>query len=175
MAVPPRAVHLMCGLTGAGKTTLARRLERTHHAVRFSIDEWMIRLYGQQMPREQFDERHEACEGLIWDVSRRLLALDVDVILDFGFWTRQKRAKFKRLIEAEGSTPILYVHDLPLEVLRERLQQRNRSRPESAFEITEEMLRAFALQFESPEGDEGFQVIRVGRDSLMGERHSPRG
>lgn len=38
-------VHLLCGLPGAGKTTLARRLEAGLPAIRFSLDEWMLRLY----------------------------------------------------------------------------------------------------------------------------------
>ena len=32
-------VHLLCGKTGSGKTTFARRLEQSG-AMRFSIDEW---------------------------------------------------------------------------------------------------------------------------------------
>jgi hypothetical protein len=38
-------VHLLCGLNGAGKTTLARKLEASLPAVRFNLDDWMLRLY----------------------------------------------------------------------------------------------------------------------------------
>ena len=38
-------VHLLCGLNGAGKTTLARSLEASLPAVRFSLDDWMLRLH----------------------------------------------------------------------------------------------------------------------------------
>lgn len=38
-------VHLLCGLPGAGKTTYAARLAAENSAVRFSLDEWMLRLY----------------------------------------------------------------------------------------------------------------------------------
>ena len=37
---------LIYGYIGAGKTTLARRLERNRPAVRFSSDEWVAGLYG---------------------------------------------------------------------------------------------------------------------------------
>ena len=39
-------IYLICGSTGAGKTTYAIRLSETVGAVRFSIDEWMAALFG---------------------------------------------------------------------------------------------------------------------------------
>jgi predicted kinase len=39
----PRLI-IVCGLPGAGKTTLAKQLERTLRAVRFCPDEWMAEL-----------------------------------------------------------------------------------------------------------------------------------
>ncbi|GAA2756515.1 putative kinase [Actinopolymorpha rutila] len=38
--------HLIHGYIGAGKTTLAKRLERDADAVRFTLDEWLTALYG---------------------------------------------------------------------------------------------------------------------------------
>lgn len=38
-------VNLFYGLAGSGKTTEARRLQEDHQALRFTLDEWMIRLY----------------------------------------------------------------------------------------------------------------------------------
>ena len=38
-------MHLLCGPTGAGKTTYARELAEAESAVRFSIDEWMSALF----------------------------------------------------------------------------------------------------------------------------------
>jgi len=39
--------HLIHGYLGAGKTTFARQLERNIPAIRFSHDEWMVRLLWQ--------------------------------------------------------------------------------------------------------------------------------
>jgi predicted kinase len=44
------AAHLIHGFLGAGKTTFARELERNIPAIRFSHDEWMVRLYGIDPP-----------------------------------------------------------------------------------------------------------------------------
>ena len=46
-------VHMIHGYLGAGKTTLARRLEREAPAIRFTHDEWMARLYGIDPPAER--------------------------------------------------------------------------------------------------------------------------
>ncbi|WP_223979178.1 ATP-binding protein [Arthrobacter sp. NicSoilB8] len=39
----PPTVHLPCGPNGAGGTTRARELQAGLQAVRFSLDEWMLR------------------------------------------------------------------------------------------------------------------------------------
>jgi len=46
----PATFHLACGATGAGKTTQARRLVREFCALHFSIDDWMVRLFGPDQP-----------------------------------------------------------------------------------------------------------------------------
>lgn len=39
-------VHAICGLVCAGKTTLAKELASELDGVRFTLDEWMLRLFG---------------------------------------------------------------------------------------------------------------------------------
>lgn len=39
-------VYIICGFIGAGKTTLAKKLEAKTGAVRITKDEWSIRLIG---------------------------------------------------------------------------------------------------------------------------------
>lgn len=57
--------HLIYGYLGAGKTTLARRLERELLAIRFTQDEWMSRLYGDDPPEERFADCSARVSGLI--------------------------------------------------------------------------------------------------------------
>jgi len=48
--------HLIDGFLGAGKTTFARQLERDLPGIRFTHDEWMARLYGDDPPVDRFAE-----------------------------------------------------------------------------------------------------------------------
>ncbi|MFG2228344.1 AAA family ATPase [Streptomyces sp. NPDC048644] len=62
-------VHLMCGLNGAGKTAYARRLAEQLPAVRFGLDEWMLRLYPYRYDTAKYAEQAEVCKELIWETA----------------------------------------------------------------------------------------------------------
>jgi predicted kinase len=96
-ARPGTTVHLICGEQGAGKTTLALRLARELSAVRFSLDEWIVQLFGKTMPTPMnsvwWVEHAKLCSTVIWTTARQLLAAGTDVILDFGFASRAHRSE----------------------------------------------------------------------------------
>jgi len=152
-------LHIICGFIAAGKTTFAKQLEEQSNAVRFSIDEWMISLYGQHMSREDFEDRMDRCKTLIWKISKRLLALEIDVILDFGFWKRAERSKYQVLANKENVDFKLYFLKADFDVLRHRLKFRNDNLPPGHFEITEEMFNTFLPLFQLPEDDERPQIV----------------
>lgn len=152
-------VYLLCGKTGSGKTTFARTLEQERGAVRFSADEWMIRLFGHHMERALFDARLRDCKTLIYDITERITRVGVDVVLDFGFWSRAERDAARARISSSGAAFVLYFFDATDDVLKERLKARNTDLPVGMFEITGEMFEDFARQFEPPAEDETF--VRV--------------
>ena len=84
-------LHLLCGFIGAGKTTFAKKLERDIPAVRFSPDEWMVKLYGHNPRAQDFQDYYDRVVNLIWQTTLHLLDLGLDVVLDFGFWSRASR------------------------------------------------------------------------------------
>ena len=104
-------VHLLCGLPGSGKTTFARELEKTHRAVRYTYDEWMVQLYGRSP--EQFETLFNRVSNLIWRIATRNLALGTDVILDKGFWYKKDRENTRQAAAAIGAETKLYFLDAP--------------------------------------------------------------
>ena len=136
---------LLVGLPGAGKTTLAKKLERETGAIRFTPDEWHLFLFG--------DDFHDPrVEQLMWGLGKRLLAQGVSVILDFGFWAREQREEKYREAQALGADfQIRYVH-APLEELCRRLDARARADRKDVFQtITRQDMEQWAALFQEPD------------------------
>jgi predicted kinase len=82
----PRLI-IICGLPGAGKTTLAKELERDLQAVRFCPDEWM-----EEFAIDRWDEpRRAKIEAFQWKLGQRLLELGQTIIIEWGTWGRSER------------------------------------------------------------------------------------
>lgn len=152
-------IYLLCGKTGSGKTTYARQLEQ-QGAIRFSLDEWMIRFYGHDMARELFDERVRLCEEMIFDLTEALVRRRVDVVIDHGFWKRETRDRARRRLADTGARIELIYFQIPDCVLRERLRGRNAALPAETFAITEEMFELFSSSFEPP-GESEHPILEI--------------
>jgi predicted kinase len=148
-------LHLTCGLPGAGKTTLARQLEREHNALRLTTDEWLLRIFGDDMTMAENETYRPQLEyHLFPDVAVRALELGVNVVLDFGVWARSEREDFRARAAGVGARSELHFLDVPIGELLERLELRNQEQPAPVFRITEEQLRLWATWFERPDADE---------------------
>ena len=161
-ASPRPYVLLLCGLTGSGKTQLARTLERELPALRFNMDDWMIALFGEHLPRETHDQRFAQLTAIAWDTAERALALGVHVILDYGFWRRAQRLETAQRVREAGALPLLVYLDVPHAALERRLAARNAVHPAGSYLITPEMLELFTGWFEPPDEDEGIELVRLG-------------
>lgn len=161
------AVHLIRGLTGAGKTTFARGLATECGAVRFSIDEWMANLFAADTPDpltfEWAIERVGRCEAQIWQTGLATLAAGRDIVLDLGFTTREQRDRFRALAVEAGHEVSLHYVTAARELRLDRVRQRNHDRSETfAFEVTDGMFDFMEDRFELPAPEEE-AVERVSR------------
>jgi predicted kinase len=152
-------VYLVSGQIGSGKTTYSKSLEEKTGAIRFSPDEWMLKLYPQQISNEEFDYYFFKCCEIAWSVAKKLIKKNLDVILDFGFWTRLGRNSYIEKIKAADSQYKLFYIYCPEEIIRERLKKRNENLPEDCFHISEEAFNFFSPGFEPPGKDELFEII----------------
>lgn len=115
----------MCGLPGAGKTTLARALERRLRAVRLCADEWMAAL-----ALNLYDEESRAkVEALQWKLGRTLLGHGLTVIIEWGTWGRSERDMLRLEARALGAAAELHYVSAPAEVLFDRIRRRGLENP----------------------------------------------
>src|SRR5256885_1523199 len=105
-------ICLLCGKTGSGKTTFARKLEE-QGAVRFSTDEWMLGFYGDHMSRELFDHRLQICVETFLDLAEMLVKRSVDVVIDHGFWRRAARDRVRQRLKQTGARIELIYFEVP--------------------------------------------------------------
>jgi predicted kinase len=118
-------VHLIHGYLGAGKTTFARQLEQRLPAIRFTHDEWIARLYGNDPPVDQFAKLSERASKQIDAVWRRCAELGLHVVLDLNFWSRKQRDQTRSIAASIGAKPYLYCLSCPDEEAWQRIASRN--------------------------------------------------
>lgn len=143
-------LHIICGMPGSGKTTLAQRLEREANALRLSSDEWMARIVGDGYD----DTKRDAIHAVQYDIAARVLALGASVVLEAGFWGKSERDHMRAIAKAAGAGFRLHYLDVPLEELKRRLVVRNAAMPANTFRVEPEWLDDWIKQFEPPSEDE---------------------
>lgn len=140
-------LHVVVGLPGAGKTTLAKRLEAELPALRLTPDEWMVPLFGES----EAGRKRDAVEGLLIGVAMRSLRLGVDVVLDFGVWSRDERTGLRHLAADVGSVTRLHYLSVEPEEQWRRLAARDDPR---SFRIARAEMDGYATLFETPTVEE---------------------
>lgn len=146
-------LFLTCGLQGAGKTTLARRLERRYGALRLTADEWLHDL-GYPATGAALDAYRDGVERVQWRTALRALELGCHVVLDWGLWAREERDRYRHGARAVGARVVLCVLDPPEEEIRRRLTRRNAAPPAGTFVISDADLARARRFFQHPAPEE---------------------
>lgn len=155
----PALIHLVCGSTGAGKTTYAIMLTEKLKAVRFSIDEWMSALFWMDTPQPIESAwamvRVERAMAQIWLTAAQVASRGVPCVLDLGLGQRVHRDKFAGL--AQGAELSLQLHflDVPEAERWRRVESRNAEKSQVLpFAVTREMFDFVEGIFEPPDAAE---------------------
>jgi predicted kinase len=157
----PGTVNLVCGLVCAGKTTLAKRLALELPAVRFTLDEWMLHLYGGRFDDPEYVARLENCKEVIWETALQVLNLGNDVVLDWNQWNPERRAEWRDRARNAGYPARLYFLDVSLEVAVQRARDRTAGGATLTHQIDEDGVRHFATIFVSPTTSEGLPIEHI--------------
>lgn len=133
---------------------LARKLESEHRAVRLCPDEWIQAILPANYSTDELDRLRDPVEAVQWTVTERLLSLDVDVILEWGFWVRNERENLRDRARGLGATVKLHYLDVPLSELLSRLERRNKQLPDGSFYVSPDDLVLWRRLFQAPDQTE---------------------
>lgn len=157
--------YLLCGFIGSGKTTFARKLEKETGAIRFTKDEWMVKVFGNNPPKDKFeyDKFHEydsKMAKLATEIALRCLTAGASVIIDDGFWYRKQRNEMRQTLKDIGAVTKLYYINTPVDLMKTRTVKRSENPPEDSFYITEQEFNDYLKMFQPPTDDEEFIAIK---------------
>ena len=151
--------HIIIGFIGAGKTTFARKLEKETGAVRFTKDEWMVRVFGNTPPKDKFEEYDSKMTLLASDMALTCLKAGIDVIIDEGFWVKEHRDAISKKVKNVGAIAKLYYLEVHFEIMKTRTLKRSENPPVDSYTIDEESFNKYWKRFRPPGKDEEFTVI----------------
>lgn len=144
---------LICGIPGAGKTTLAKKLSAERSANRLCADDWILAILKDRKDIPERDRLRDPMEQLLWRQAQALLKLGVNVILENGFWAKEERDGYRNVGKSLGAKVELHFVDAPFEVLWDRVQKRNEESNE--FFITKKEMDDAFNYFQPPTDEEG--------------------
>lgn len=149
-------VYLICGKICCGKTTYAQKLCKEKNAVLLSVDEITLALFGQHCG-DKHDEYVERTEKYLLNKSLELIENNINVVLDWGFWTEAERESAKEFYKSRNIVCELHYINISDEVWKSRLHKRNNAvlaNETSAYYVDDNLAAKFASIFEVPSEDE---------------------
>lgn len=156
-------VYLICGKICCGKTTYAKKLCTQNNAVLLSVDEITLALFGQHCG-DKHDEYVERAEKYLLNKSMEFINKEINVVLDWGFWTKAERESVKEFYKTHNIECELHYIDISDETWKYRLNKRNiavLAEETCAYYVDENLAAKFASMFETPNTDEVNVVFQV--------------
>ena len=152
-------IHMISGPIGAGKTTYALKLSDDLGAVCFSIDDWMVTLFGDDVPSTMdpawIFPRVARCEKQIWSVARRLAKLGTPCVLDLGFQRAEHRQRYRKLVNEAGFVLKLHSVEADQGVRWCRVEERKSEKGSTyRLTVTRQMFEFFEASWSPPTHEE---------------------
>ena len=159
MPTPRPTLYLLCGKIAAGKSTLAKRLAARPATVLISEDHWNATLFpGELKTIEDYARYSARVRAAMGPHVVSLLKAGMSVVLDFQANTPAVRRWMRTLIDSSGAAHELHVLDVPDEICKRRLRDRNTAggHPYQASDADYDL---FTRHFVPPTQDEGYNVV----------------
>ena len=153
-------IDLMHGFMGSGKTTLAKKMEKELPAVRFTHDEIMLQRYGRAP--DNFQEKYDEIDCFIKSEAAKCIAEGKSVIMDYGFWTKEKRKAYYEWGKILTPNVVFCVLRCDKAVAKERVLRRTEEGDTQLY-IDENCFETRYQKFEPFSEDEGYPVYQRGK------------
>lgn len=161
-------IHLVCGSTGAGKTTYANQLRRKLGALHLSIDDWMVTLFAPDAPLQPnwpwIEERVLRCERQIVATALQAARQDMPSVLDLGLQRIDQRRRVAEQAASAGIAVRLHFLDVDAPERWRRVEQRNEQQGETfRVKVTRPMFDFIETIWQPPTDDEmsAYDGVRV--------------
>lgn len=152
-------LHMVCGKIASGKSTLTGRLMNAQRTVLISEDEWIARLYPDEIHTLADYVRCAArIKTVLTEHIQTLLSAGISVVLDFPFNTTNTRAWGQSLFRAANCEHRVHYLDVSDEICKSRLRARNAS-GEHPFQTSEAQYELITRYFVPPATSEGFDIV----------------
>ena len=147
-------VYLICGRICSGKTTYSRKLCSEKNAILLSVDEIMLSLFDQCCGEKLHQEYEKRIKNHLFDKSLEIIEKGFDVVLDWGFWTKEERDFAKNFYKSRNIDCELHYIEIDDETWEYQLNKRNNEILENktkAYFLEHTRALEFASMFEKPD------------------------
>jgi len=125
-------------------------LEISAPALRLTLDDWQIALFGGLNP----PDKRDLVEGKLIQLGMRAAELGTDVVFDFGFWGKDERSALRWIAGTVGARSHVVYLPLRHEEQRRRVTHRYATTPDQTFHMSDVELEQWRAQFQAPDDDE---------------------
>ena len=149
-------VYILCGKICSGKSTYSQQLRKDKKAVILSVDDITLTLLGQN-GGDTLDVYVEKLEQYFFQKSVEIVETGINVVLDWGFWTKTERDFAKQFYGSRGIEYEFHYISINDEEWYRRLEKRNKDvleKKSDAYYVDEGLAEKFKSIFEIPGKDE---------------------
>ena len=152
---------MLCGKVGSGKTTYAQGLKANKNTFVLSYDDLMLILFDDCIGPSKHQDMVRRCKKFLFGQALELLEMNIDVVLDFGFWSKEERDYTREFFNSRDIPVKLHYINPSYDVISKHLEIRNKAIDEGlrGYYMTPEKRKRFDSFFQEPSEEEIHEYI----------------